>query len=191
MALWKSDLETSGGWETAGTFLAEDNQLAVQITRIGKRVVLSSYIVDNYLGATTWHQQWQREVRWARTNRVNRPREYAGIILTLTVPLALVLLPLDPAGVMGWSVVAAALVVRWTSAWFVSGYTANHALWRWLPWLPVRDLLSALTWCAGVAGRRVTWRGETYRLHANGHLERPRPWNGLRSAILRSPSQYW
>jgi ceramide glucosyltransferase len=172
MALRKHDLEISGGWEKAGAYLAEDNQIAGQIIGLGKRVVLSDYIVDNYLNATTWREQWAREVRWARINRVNRPREYAGIILTFTIPLGLALLPLDPGGPIGLGALAGALVVRWATAWLVTGYTGNRALRRWLPWLPLRDLLSALTWCAGVAGRTVTWRGQRYRLHSDGRLSR-------------------
>jgi len=172
LALRRSDLEASGGWLTVGAYLADDNRLALQISAIGKRVVLSRHLVDVYLGTTTWQEQWQREVRWARTNRLNRPREYAGIILTLTVPLALVLLPVDPTGLLGWGVVAAAFVIRWITAWLITGFTDNRPLRRWLPWLPVRDLLSALIWCAGVAGGSVVWRGERYRVHADGRLER-------------------
>ena len=96
MTLRVSELQASGGWEAAGQYLAEDTHVAQQITRMGKKVVLSDYIVDSYLGPTTWREQWDREVRWARTNRGNQPREYAGLIVTLTVPLALVFLARRP-----------------------------------------------------------------------------------------------
>jgi hypothetical protein len=42
---------------------------------------------------------------------------------------------------------------------------------RWLAWLPLRDLLSAVIWFAGVAGGSVMWRGERYRVHPNGRLK--------------------
>jgi ceramide glucosyltransferase len=175
MALRVADLEASGGWEAAGYYLAEDTRVARQIVTMGKKVVLSDYLVDSYLGPTSWREQWHREVRWARTNRGNRPREYAGLIVTLTVPLALIYLPLDPAGVWGWTTVAAALVVRWATAWSVAGDTGNNALRRWLPWLPLRDLLSALIWCAGAVGRKVVWRGRIHRVHKDGRLDSLEP----------------
>jgi ceramide glucosyltransferase len=175
VAFRKSDLEASGGWRAIGAYLADDNRLALQLSDAGKRVVLSHHVVDVYLGTTSWREQWHREVRWARTNRLNRPREYAGIILTLTIPLALILIPLDPSGPVGWAVVAAALVVRWTTAWLITSFTDSRPLRRWLPWLPIRDLLSALTWVAGAAGRSVTWRGERYRVRGDGRLEPLRP----------------
>lgn len=175
VAFRKSDLEASGGWHAIGAYLADDNRLALQLSEAGKRVVLSHQVVDVYLGTTSWREQWHREVRWARTNRLNRPREYAGIILTLTVPLALILIPLDPSGPLGWAVVAAALVVRWSTAWLITSFTGNRPLRSWLPWLPIRDLLSALTWVAGAAGRSVTWRGERFRVHADGRLGPMKP----------------
>jgi ceramide glucosyltransferase len=171
MVVRSEDLEDAGGWKAVGDFLAEDTLLARQIRQRGKKVLLSDYIVDSYLGFTTWREQWHREVRWARTNRVNRPREYAGMLLTLPFPLALVFLPLNLQGALGWSVLAAALVVRWATAWLITGYTDNRALRRWLAWLPLRDLLSAATWCAGVAGRTVVWRGQVHRLHPDGRLD--------------------
>jgi ceramide glucosyltransferase len=175
MVLRVADLEAAGGWEAAGHYLAEDTRVAQGIAALGRKVVLSDYIVDSYLGPTTWREQWDREVRWARTNRGNRPREYPGLILTLPVPLALVLLPLDSAGALGWGTLAAALTVRWVTAWLVTRYTANQALRRWLVWLPLRDLLSGLIWCAGAAGRRVVWRGRIHRVRRDGRLESPEP----------------
>ena len=186
MALRVADLQTSGGWEAAGQYLAEDTRVAQQIAKMGKKVVLSDYIVDGYLGPTTWRDQWDREVRWARTNRGNQPREYAGLILTMPVPLALAVLPLDPTGLLGWGVVAAAVALRWVTAWLVTGYTGNRALRRWLVWLPVRDLLSGLVWCAGVAGRRVVWRGRTHYVGRGGRLAAPRQGRARASARQRA-----
>jgi len=41
---------------------------------------------------------------------------------------------------------------------------------RWLLWLPLRDLLSAATWCVGALGRRIVWRGETFVLQPGGKM---------------------
>jgi ceramide glucosyltransferase len=188
MALRTADLDAAGGWEAAGHYLAEDTRVAQRVAALGKKVVLSQYIVDSFLGPTTWRDQWDREVRWARTNRVNLPRAYPGLLLTLPVPFALVLLPLDPAGILGWGTLAAALAVRWVTAWLVTAYTANQALRRWLVWLPLRDLLSGLVWCTGAVGRKVLWRGRLHRVRRDGRLEPPEPGPASAAAVQEAES---
>lgn len=39
--------------------------------------------------------------------------------------------------------------------------------------LPLRDLLSALVWLAGLTASHITWRGRTYRLLPDGQLTAP------------------
>ena len=170
IALRRTDLEAVGGWQATGHYLAEDSRLAVLMASSGKKVLLSHYICDTYLGFTTWRDQWHREVRWARTNRVNRPREYPGIVLTFAIPLALVLLPVAPKSLVGWVVLAATLVVRFLTAWFVAGYTRSNFLRRLVYLLPLRDLLSAFVWCAGIGGHKVRWRGQTLKLAGDGRI---------------------
>ncbi|MCX8033172.1 MAG: bacteriohopanetetrol glucosamine biosynthesis glycosyltransferase HpnI [Thermoleophilia bacterium] len=170
MAIRKQDLEKVGSWDASGHYLAEDSRVAVLVAESGKKVLLSHYICDTYLGSTTWDEQWHREVRWARTNRVNRPREYPGIILTFAIPLAVVLLPVAPRSVVSWAIVAATLLVRLLTAWLIAGYTESRFLRRMLYLLPLRDFLSALVWCAGLGGRKVKWRGQTLRLAKDGRI---------------------
>jgi hypothetical protein len=35
----------------------------------------------------------------------------------------------------------------------------------------VRDVLSAVTWCAGGLGRHIVWRGEEYILQRGGRMK--------------------
>lgn len=87
-------------------------------------------------------------------------------------------------------VLAASLLLRWAVAWLISGRTGDEEARRWWVWLPVRDLLSALTWCAGSLGRRIVWRDEEFILQPDGKMrpaaepssERERAW---RFRILR------
>jgi len=68
-------------------------------------------------------------------------------------------------------VLLASALLRWLMAWAVSGYTGDEEVRRGILWLPVRDLLSAAVWLAGLAGRHVTWRGERFELHSDGRME--------------------
>jgi ceramide glucosyltransferase len=173
VALRRSDLARIGGFAAIADYLADDYQLAVRIADLGLRVHLSDYVVASVLGATTFREQWDREVRWAQCTRVSRPWEYPGLLLTFSTPLALVLAVVTRFSPLGWLSLAISLLLRWLLAWPITAYTANQAARQWLVWLPVRDMLTPLVWCAGALGRRVVWRGEEFVLRADGRLELP------------------
>jgi len=175
IAFRRRDLERIGGWAAISDYLAEDYQVGARVAATGLRVHLSDYIMADILGATTFLDEWQREVRWARCSRVSRPREYPGLVLSFSVPLALLLnvcFGFEPAHRQALVV---SLLVRWVVAWLVTGYTGDRESRRWLAWLPVRDLLTALVWLAGGFGRRIVWRGEEYRLEAGGKMRPVHP----------------
>jgi ceramide glucosyltransferase len=170
MALRRSDLTRMGGFAAVADYLADDYQIGARVADLGLRVHLSDYVVASILGATTFRGQWDREVRWARCSRVSRPLEYPGILLTFSTPLAVTLALATGFAPSRWLVLTVSLLVRWLVAWQVAGYTGDQVVRRWLVWLPVRDMLSALVWCAGGLGRRVTWRGEEFRLQADSRM---------------------
>ncbi len=179
-ALRRHDLERLGGFAAVIPYLADDYQLGMRIARLGLRVSMSRTVVASVLGATSFREQWEREVRWARTTRVSRPIEYPGLLLTHTLPLALALVPLTGASTLSLAVLATSLTLRLAVAWRVTALAGGHDIQRWLPWLPVRDLLSAAVWLTGLVGNRVTWRGRRYRVGVDGRLTaiRSRPLAG-------------
>ncbi len=176
VVLRRGDLERAGGFAAIADYLADDYQLAAIMARLGMRVYLSDYVASSMLGSTTFWEEWDREVRWAQCNRVNRPREYPGILLTFSTPLALLLTVVSEG--VHWPFLAVALALRWAVGWLAMGYADNRSVRRWLFWLPVRDMLSALIWCAGGVTRRVVWRRQKYALQQGGYLApvaRPAP----------------
>jgi hypothetical protein len=46
--------------------------------------------------------------------------------------------------------------------------TSDAVAWAWL--VPVKDLLQAALWVAAFTGNRIEWRGESYRVRADGSL---------------------
>jgi len=168
--LRRRDLERLGGFAVMADYLADDYQLGVRVADLGQRVLLSQYIVVTVLGATTFRAQWDREVRWARCSRVSRPCEYPGLLLSFSTPLAVILLLASGCAALGWRALIFTLLLRWLLAWSVAGIAGDHESLRWLIWLPVRDMLTALVWVAGGMGRRVAWRGEEFALQFDGRL---------------------
>ncbi len=170
LALRRGDLVRLGGFAALADYLADDYQLGVRMAGLGRRVYLSDYVVACVLGVTTFREGWDREVRWAQCSRVSRPLGYLGLLFTFSTPLAMVLALVTGFGFPARLALAVSLLLRWLVAWLVTGYTGDWKLRRWLIWLPVRDMLSALVWCAGLVGRRVVWRGEAFRLRGDGRI---------------------
>lgn len=171
MALRRRDLDRLGGFEAIADYLADDYQLGACIAGLGLRVHLSDYVTISTLGVTSFQELWHREIRWNRCIIFSRPWEYPGLLLTFSTPLALALLLCSGFALIGWQILTISLMVRWVVAWLVTGYTGDWETRRWLLWLPVRDVLSVLTWCAGGLGRHIVWRGQEYVLQRGGRMK--------------------
>lgn len=171
VALRRSHLHQMGGFAILADYLADDYQLGARIASLGLKVRLSNYVVTCVLGATTFRDQWHREVRWMRCSRLSRPREYPGLLLSFSTPLSLALVLVTGAETMSLRFLLASMILRWGVAWLISGRTQDQESRRWLLLLPLRDLLTALTWCAGLIGRRAVWRGEKFELQPDGRMQ--------------------
>jgi ceramide glucosyltransferase len=169
-ALHRRELARIGGFAKLADWLADDYQLGARVGKLGLDVHLSDYVVPSILGDPTLRELWDREVRWSRCIRVSRPLQFPGLLLTMPTPMSLLLLIASGFSPLGWAALGVSLFVRWLAAWLITGYTGDLETRRWLPWLPIRDLMSFLVWCAGVVGRCVVWRGEKYFLCRDGRM---------------------
>lgn len=172
LALRKRDLEAIGGFEAIVDYLADDYELGKRIANKNLKVVLSHSIVESYLPPYDFSQFYSHQLRWARTIRASRPGGYAGLLMTFTLPWALLNLALAPSATWAIGFFLAALVARATMA-IVTGKLvlddgeALRSLWL----LPLRDLFAVAVWIVGMWGRKIVWRGETFVVRA-GKLER-------------------
>ena len=164
------DLARIGGFAAFADYLADDYQLGARLAGLGLGVHLSDYVVVCILGPTTFRDQWQREVRWARCSRLSRPWGYVGLPLTFSTFLSLLACLGYGFTFPGWMILAVSLLLRWKMAGSVADCIGDRVLRAHLVWLPLRDVLSALVWCAGFLGRRVVWRGEAFLLGRDGRM---------------------
>ncbi|MGQ9778288.1 MAG: bacteriohopanetetrol glucosamine biosynthesis glycosyltransferase HpnI [Bacillota bacterium] len=171
VALRARDLEKIGGFASFADYLADDYQLGARLAATGLRVHLADYVVSCILGPTTWRDEWHREVRWARCSRLSRPWGYLGLPLTFSTPWALVFCLGYGWSFPGCAVLAGSLLLRWLVARGAADCLGDRTTRANLFWLPLRDLLTALVWVAGLWGRRVVWRGESFLLHRDGRME--------------------
>ncbi|HLV79966.1 MAG TPA: bacteriohopanetetrol glucosamine biosynthesis glycosyltransferase HpnI [Chthonomonadaceae bacterium] len=173
IVLPRAVLAALGGFEALADDLADDYRLGRGAKHAGYAVVLSDYVVDDVLGRERFGPMWARRLRWARTIRACRPAGYAGSVVTHGTALALLFLAAMGFSPAGWAVAAGALALRMAVAcWIGAACTEDTNILRYLPLLPVSDLVSFALFVASFCGNRITWRGERFRLLPGGKLAR-------------------
>ena len=166
LAFRASDLATAGSFEAFADYLADDYQLAKRITSLGKRALLSSFIVETSLGEGTWAGVWNHQLRWARTIRACKGKGYLGLPIThagLWAALAL--------ATGAWIPALALTVARITSAFTTAHFVLEARQVSLLAWLaPLWDLYAFGVWLASYARNRVRWRNKVLTINRQGKI---------------------
>lgn len=168
MAFERATLAATGGFEGLADMLADDHALGGRVRRLGKRVELSPYVVDDIVAEDSFLGLFRHELRWARTIRLVAAAGFAGSVVTYPVPLALLALCLAAAPQAAAVMLVLALLVRGISARRIDRALRLKAAPLWL--LPVRDLLSFGVFLASFLGRSVAWRDRRFRIGPEGQL---------------------
>lgn len=172
LALRRKDLGAIGGFEAIVDYLADDYELGKRIAERGLKVALSNAIVDTFLPAYGLSGFRSHQLRWARTIRASRPGGYAGLLITYTLPWAILCLLLARGAIWAWALFAGAVLLRLSVA-LVTGVSVLHdkKVMRSLWLLPIRDILAVIVWVGGLVGKKIVWRGEEFYLN-RGKLTR-------------------
>ncbi len=166
-------LDQIGGLEPLLDELADDFRLGNGVYDAGYEVVLSDYVIDDILGRERFGAMWSRRLRWARTLRVCRPVGYAGAFITYGFTLGLLFLISLGFSPMGWLVFGVITTVRIaTSLTITLRYTGDRSVLRFLPLLPISDLIGMSLYVLSFCGSHILWRGERFRLMSGGRLVR-------------------
>jgi ceramide glucosyltransferase len=166
LAFRGEDLEKAGGFASFADYLADDYQLAKRITALGKRVVLSTYVVETTLGDATWLGVWRHQLRWARTIRLSKGAGYLGLPITQAGLWILIALS-------GGSLTVAGLLaaLRIASALAAGGLVLRSPFAVRFCWLaPLWDLYSFAIWVTSYCGRTVRWRDRKLTIGPNGRI---------------------
>lgn len=170
LAFHREALAGIGGFAAIADYLADDYELGRRIAESGRRIVLSRSVVTTHLPDYGLGAFFTHQLRWARTIRAVRPAGYEGLLLTFTLPWAVLTLAAAGGAAWAWSLLSGALVARFgmalaTRKWALQD-RQSHA---WLSLLPIHDLLAVVVWVGGLLGRKIVWRGQVFRLE-NGKL---------------------
>ncbi len=168
LLLRRSDLAAIGGMEVLADKIADDYQLGLEVSKLGKRVHLSTAVVETSLGARSWREAHQHQLRWARTIRVSR----GGVIGYLGMPVTFATVWAIAAFAAGeWGLGFLLLAMRMNVAIVAGmmGLEDRNVLWL-LGFVPLRDLWGAAVWVNGLWGDTVEWGGRRLRLRADGRI---------------------
>jgi ceramide glucosyltransferase len=110
LCIRRATLRAIGGLQVLADQLAEDYRLGELVRRLKLRIVLSPYLLNGEHHEPDLSSMTRHELRWMRTIRVLRPRSFAGIFVTFSLPLALLGITFassaDPSSLTAWSLFA-------------------------------------------------------------------------------------
>jgi ceramide glucosyltransferase len=171
MLMSKKDLEAIGGLKSVKDVLAEDYVLGERMKKSGKKVVLSSYMIQNvneYWGIGRFlnrHTRWGK-LRWRLGGAKYLFELLGNPVFMSTMPLAL------------WQCSRLTLILAFFTSLvkiagdFYLGRRTGAELANPFLYLlaPLKDILIGLIWCVPIISNTVVWRGNRYNIGKNSLL---------------------
>jgi ceramide glucosyltransferase len=166
MAFRAEDLARIGGFASVADYLADDHHLGRRIGELGRRVVISTCVVETRVPDTRWGEMWRHQVRWARTIRLSQGAGYLGLPIANATLWALLL----AAGGM-WRAALALFALRVAAALVTAaGVLHDRQSLSCACLIPLRDLAGLAIWAAGLFGSTVVWRDQRLTLDRAGRI---------------------
>jgi len=171
IAVKREAVRKIGGYEVLGDYFANDFMIGNLIDKAGYRVVLSQHVIDHVVSQKNFHKMWQNQLRWAKSTRYSRPKGHLGSGLIFAIPYGLIGLAaglLLGMPVVGWGLLAAAVLNRVLESWIVGWGVVRDRMALVRFWLyPLRDLLGFIVWVASYTGAKTAWRDSRYELRGD------------------------
>jgi ceramide glucosyltransferase len=177
IAMRRDTLDAIGGLKAASDHIADDYVLADKVHEIGRRVVLSPYMIHVQQHEPDAASMTRHELRWMRTTRILRPRSFYFMFISMSLPLASLGLALSAAAdqiyAVAWSLYLITAAAR-LGLHFVQRPAfepgAGRSTWLELCLLPVRDPLICVIWLWSFRSYRMIWRGAEFEVSADGTM---------------------
>lgn len=167
IGLRRQVLERIGGFAAIANHLADDYMLSSLTNKIGLKTVLSQHVIETTVHEPNLAALVRHELRWMRTIRAMQPLGYAFLFISFTLPLAVLGAWISEGADLAMILLYGAIVAR-VMLHFVQRLRAKRPLFSALWLLPVADLMTALVWVSGFAGREVDWGREKFSIEQDG-----------------------
>jgi ceramide glucosyltransferase len=168
IGMTRQTLTAIGGFEAISGALADDNALGSAVRRIGKRIVVSDLLIDDWVSEASVTGLFRHELRWALTIRGVAPWGYLGSFITHPVMLALLATGLAGFGWISLGVLGVAMLGRFAMVRATDRALGLETTPLWL--VPLRDALSFGVFLASYGTRTVAWRNRTFHVDRQGQL---------------------
>ncbi|HEX8949708.1 MAG TPA: glycosyltransferase [Dissulfurispiraceae bacterium] len=171
MLMRKSDLEAIGGFAAVKDVLAEDYLIGKKMHESGRKVVLSSYRIQNVNEYWDLGRFLNRHTRWGKLRwRIGGAAYISELIAN---PVFLSLLPMLLWGPSKVTVSFTMLVslIKIAGDFYIGrkvGAAQRNPLFYLLS--PIKDILIGLIWFVPLFSSTVTWRGNKYIIGKNSML---------------------
>jgi ceramide glucosyltransferase len=172
MAIRRDVLDAVGGFGPLAAYCADDYVLGERVANTGKKVVLSTHVIDHVVVNRTLGSSLIHQIRWMKSTRFSRPAGHIASVLSFAMPFGL--LGLIVAIALGWPVVGGVFIGAAVLNRILMAMLAGRGVVRdrWalrLCWLyPLRDLMGFAFWLCSFLGKTITWRGQHYQLKRDG-----------------------
>jgi len=167
VAMRRKTLAEIGGFARFANVLADDHAIGQAVRVLGLASAVPPLLLTHASDEADLGSLWRHELRWAATVRGVTPGlAYAGSIVTLPFPLALLGALTHPAA--GIAMALLALVMRIVAASIVDTVADAVTGPKWL--LPARDFLSLAIFVASYGARSVDWRGMRLTMEEDGRI---------------------
>jgi ceramide glucosyltransferase len=168
IALRRETLEGIGGFAAFRDVLADDYAIGAAVRAAGLKSVVAPVLVSHSCDESDLRSVFAHELRWSKTVRRLDPLGHFGSLIAYPLPLGLLgaaFLGFTPASLV---VVGLSFAARiWLMAAVDRMIGQESGPW-WL--IPPRDALSLAVFAASFLVRTVEWRGQRFRVAANGEL---------------------
>lgn len=168
IAMRRETLDRIGGFDRFADVLADDYAIGAAVEALGLKVVVPPMLVVHGSDERSFAELWRHELRWSATVRGVVPGAFAGSVIGMPFPLALLGALLAPAHAIGAVIVLLSLLARMLVAHSVDRQAGAQTAPFWL--LPMRDCLTFAIFVATFFTRSVDWRGQRLRMGADGRI---------------------
>jgi len=166
IALTRATFERIGGLTPFVDHLWDDYAIGQAVRAAGLKVVVSPLTVGHVCWQGTAREFFDYQLRFARTVAGIDPLGYMGAVITHPFALAVLALLLG-AGTPALAIGMLALTGRLALCGSINRkFGVGSPYWL----LPLHDLASFAVYFVSFLGGTVTWRGQRYRVHADGTL---------------------
>lgn len=172
MLIHRRDLDRIGGFEELGNYIAEDQVMAEEISKINLPLVMSNDLVDNVIGPRTFIDFAGRHLRWAALRWHLKPMGYLFEILLNPVFLAAIGATIlrTHIGILLFlgTIVLSSVLDLWAEC--CAGVRRNPALY------PVLELILGISkgilWFIPFFRRSIFWRGNRIKIGPRTRIPR-------------------